>query len=148
MGGTGCKKPPFPEKLRAHYMKGKPREFKQQLKKKIVLQLDRDGGRGGHTKHYSLIKGQWNLRQLHGACNWWQFTPPLLFSLNCFRLPSFNQIRTTRHRGQSSQETVAVDFTTAPLDHVPAVWKSQTLEAKAAPPSLEKRPKHSPTTPT
>lgn len=64
------------------------------------------------------------------------YTTSVLFSLTCLRLPSFNQIRTTHHRGQSPQETVAVDFTTAPLAHTHAVWKLQTLEAKAVMPQV------------
>lgn len=64
------------------------------------------------------------------------YTTSVLFSLTYLRLPSFNQIRTTHHRGQSPQETVAVDFTTAPLAHIHAAWKLQTLEAKAVVPQV------------
>lgn len=83
----------------SHYLEAKSQSI---IFFKIVFQLHREWGQGGGSTQsiiFSFIKGQWSLRQLHGSCSWWQFTPPssVPFLPTCLRLPSFNQIRMTHN---------------------------------------------------
>lgn len=83
----------------------------------------RRGDRRTQSIIFSFIEGQWDLRQLHGACNWWQF--PLQCSLSAFKAAWFQPDQNcTQSCVRSSQETVAVDLTTASLVHAHTVWKS------------------------